>query len=236
MEIQDLRELEDIFAKTVADRRLSRAERRALRAVFDELDPTPEERAAYLGRAFAAASEALSRRADRQVLDWLLAVAKIVALPAGRRPGLPAETAEALFEPRQDCAARLRSLIARSVASLEICVFTITDDSLARAILDAHRRGLRVRVTTDYEKSLDRGSDVERLQRQGVAVRFDQSPDHMHHKFALFDRRLVVTGSYNWTRSAARNNHENIVVSDDGRLLQAFGAEFDRLWAAFAPP
>ena len=42
--------------------------------VVEELAPTSEERAAYLGRAFAAASEALSRRADRQVLDWLLAV------------------------------------------------------------------------------------------------------------------------------------------------------------------
>ena len=148
---------------------------------------------------------------------------------------LPAGIAEALFEPRQDCAERLRSLISRSVASLEICVFTITDDSLTRAILDAHRRGLRVRIVTDDEKSLDRGSDIDRLRREGIAVRFDGSPDHMHHKFALFDRRLVVTGSYNWTRSASENNHENIVVSDDGRLLQAFGDEFDQLWADFAP-
>ncbi len=228
-------DLEEVFAKTAADRRLSRAERRALGLVVDELDPTSEERAAYLGRAFAAASEALSRRADRQVLDWLLAVAKIVALPSDRRPGLPAETAEALFEPRHDCAARLRSLISRSVARLEICVFTITDDSLARAVLDAHRRGLTVRIVTDDEKSLDRGSDIDRLRRQGVTVRFDCSPDHMHHKFALFDRRLVVTGSYNWTRSAALNNHENIVVSDDVRLVEAFGDEFDRLWKDFAP-
>ena len=230
-----LSELESLFEKTLADRRLSRGERRALGAILADLDPDPEERAAYLGRAFAAASEALSRHADRRVLDWLLALTKTIALPPGRRPGLPAAVAEAVFEPRQDCAGRLRSLIARSVASLDLCLFTLTDDRLARAVLGAHRRGLAVRLVTDDEKSLDPGSDVLRLRREGVAVRYDGSPDHMHHKFAVFDRRLVVTGSYNWTRSAAEKNHENIVVSDDERLVRPFCDEFDRLWDLFAP-
>jgi phosphatidylserine/phosphatidylglycerophosphate/cardiolipin synthase-like enzyme len=71
------------------------------------------------------------------------------------------------------------------------------------------------------------------LRDAGVAVRFDASLDHMHHKFAVFDRRLVVTGSYNWTRSAAENNHENILITGQARLVQAFHDEFERLWAVF---
>lgn len=53
---------------------------------------------------------------------------------------------------------------------------------------------------------------------------------HMHHKFAVFDERRMLTGSYNWTRGAARDNQENVVVSDDPRLMKAFGLEFARLW------
>jgi mitochondrial cardiolipin hydrolase len=225
-------ELEQIFRKTLDDRHLSRGERQALAAVVAELDPGTEARAAYLGRAFEAAAEAMTRQTDREVLDWLLAVTKTVTLaPAGA-----AEVAEALFEPRQNCAARLRSLIAESAASIDVCVFTFTDDTLARAILDAHGRGLKVRLITDDEKSLDPGSDVFRLRDAGIAVRFDVSLDHMHHKFAVFDRRLLVTGSYNWTRSAAENNHENILITDQARLVRAFHDEFERLWASFPSP
>jgi cardiolipin hydrolase len=55
----------------------------------------------------------------------------------------------------------------------------------------------------------------------------------MHHKFAIFDRTYLVTGSYNWTRSAASYNEENIVVSDDRRLVSAFSGTFEKLWEKF---
>jgi phosphatidylserine/phosphatidylglycerophosphate/cardiolipin synthase-like enzyme len=56
----------------------------------------------------------------------------------------------------------------------------------------------------------------------------------MHHKFAVFDKAKALTGSYNWTRSAATSNRENILVTDDPRAVEGFGREFERLWKAFA--
>jgi cardiolipin hydrolase len=64
-------------------------------------------------------------------------------------------------------------------------------------------------------------------------VRTDTSEHHMHHKFALFDGAFLVTGSYNWTLSAASFNEENIIVSNDRRLIQAFSETFAKLWQAF---
>jgi phosphatidylserine/phosphatidylglycerophosphate/cardiolipin synthase-like enzyme len=58
----------------------------------------------------------------------------------------------------------------------------------------------------------------------------------MHHKFAVFDARTLLTGSYNWTRSAAEDNRENVLVVDDPRLVRPFVETFEELWAAFAPP
>ncbi len=227
------RELEHIFRQTLEDRRLTRAERQALSQLLSEADPSAEDRAGYLNRAFAAAAEILPRRADRKVLEWLLEVAKTLTRPAtGTRRG---DVAEALFEPRHNCAARLHALIDSCASRLEICVFTLTDDDLTEAVLEAHGRGVEVRVITDDEKSLDLGSDALRLRKAGIDLRFDVDPGHMHHKFALFDRRLLVTGSYNWTRGAAESNHENIVVTDDLRLVTPFCQEFDHLWQKFAP-
>jgi len=224
-------ELEQIFRQTLEDRRLSRGERQALSAIFAELKAEPGDRREYLYPAFHVASEAMVDPRDRQVLEWLEALVRTIF--ATKTRGLH-EIAEARFAPRQNCAESLRSLLAQASSHVEICVFTITDDSIAEAILQAFRRGVGVRIITDDEKASDPGSDVLRLREAGIPVRMDRSEDLMHHKFAVFDRRLLVTGSYNWTRSAAQRNRENIAITDDARLVAPFLEEFERLWECFA--
>lgn len=223
------KELERLFVETLDDHHFSRGERRALSELLRELDPPADERLGLIGRAFRLARDELHDRRDAEVLDWLEGLVRTLFPRRIPRRG------EAVFSPHQDCAARLVELLDAARSSAEICVFTITDNRLAKAILRAHGRGVAVRIISDDEKALDRGSDVFRLQEAGVAVRMDRSEDHMHHKFALFDRRLLANGSYNWTRSASERNRENISITDDARLVAAFGEEFDLLWETFEP-
>ena len=138
--------------------------------------------------------------------------------------------AEAYFSPGDDCPRAIGRLLASARRTADICVFTITDDRLSDAILDAHRRGVAVRIITDDAKAEDLGSDVGRFERAGIPMRVDRSPFHMHHKFAILDGATLLTGSYNWTRGAARDNEENLIVTDDPRLVAPFAATFDRLW------
>lgn len=222
-----------MLEQTLADGRLSRGERKALAEIFEGVDLSPSARAGYLNRAFELARGALERLSDREVLDWLLALSKIVAR-AGLESAQPSKVAEVLFEPEQDSMTRLRQLLDGTRRSLRICVFTITDDRVSRSIIGAHRRGVTVRVISDDDKSFDMGSDIERLRGHGIDVRCDRLPDHMHHKFAVFDDHTAVTGSYNWTRGAAEKNHENLLVTDDPRLVAPYVREFERLWRAFA--
>ncbi len=58
----------------------------------------------------------------------------------------------------------------------------------------------------------------------------DTSPSFMHHKFAIFDDRRLVNGSFNWTRSASKYNSENIVVSYEKGLIIQFRNMFEKLW------
>ena len=124
----------------------------------------------------------------------------------------------------------VRHADAHSRRTANICVFTITDNRVSEAILDAHRRNVSVRIVTDNEKAEDLGSDVERLEAAGIPVRVDRSPFHMHHKFAILDGKTLVMGSYNWTRGAARDNQENLIVTNDLRLVKPFSDTFDHLW------
>jgi mitochondrial cardiolipin hydrolase len=229
----NIEELDQILLQTFADRRLSRTERKALSAVFADHCEHPERLPLFRQRVFAVARRQLPGTREVEVLDWLEEV--VGALDQALGTATPPPLAEAHFSPGEGCRHRTLSLIDHAHASVDVCVFAISDDHLSRALVAAHHRGALVRVITDDDKAFDRGSDVEELARFGIEVRMDRSEYYMHHKFALFDRRILLTGSYNWTRSAAEHNQENLIVSDDRRLLGAFQVVFDQLWEQFRP-
>jgi phosphatidylserine/phosphatidylglycerophosphate/cardiolipin synthase-like enzyme len=223
-------ELDSILRQTLDDLRLSRSEKRALGEVLGDLNPSPDDLAMLRSVAFDLARQELRGHENRLVLEWLEEVVKVLHQAAAPTE---ARIAEAYFTPGDDGPARIVRLIGAARRSLEVCVFTITDDRLSRAVIEAHRRGARVRIITDDDKSFDRGSDIERLGQAGVTIRTDSSEAHMHHKFALIDGRLLLTGSYNWTRGAADENQENFVVVDDPRLVEAYSRTFEDLWRQF---
>ena len=227
-----LRTLEEFLKRSLDDERLGRGEKSVFRELLAEHGPSPREQGLLLHAAFALGRERLGDSGHTQVVDWLEDVVKALrpVEPGGPMHG---KHAEALFFPSQASLGRLLDLIRSCRRSLDICVFSITHDRLAEAVLDVHRRGVPVRLLTDVEKTQDRGSDVCDLARSGVPVRTDTTESLMHNKFAIFDEAILATGSYNWTRSATRANQENILVTDDARLVEAYHGEFGRLWEMF---
>jgi len=227
----DAKTLQERLARSFLDRRLSRAERQELAEALAGLAPGPEADAVRR-HAFDLVRDAL--RADANagpMIDWLEDVSK--HLP-GSSGSSRASFAEAHFSPGDDCPRAITHRLDGARHAIDLCLFTITDDRLSGSIIDAHRRGVLIRIVTDNDKAHDLGSDVDRLRDAGIPVREDQSPFHMHHKFAIFDRSLLLTGSYNWTRGAARDNQENLIVTDDRGLVNAFGHRFEQLWGSLA--
>ncbi len=180
--------------------------------------------------AFVAAAEAVYDPRDREVIGWLEEVIKTLQ---ARGAEVATVQAGAFFSPGEACRQQILALLESATTSADICVFTITCDKIARVIRDAARKGVRVRIVTDDDKAMDRGSDVSRLEDAGIPVRVDRTRHHMHHKFAVIDRKTVLTGSYNWTRSAATSNQENVVILEDANLARSFSDEFQKLWDQF---
>ncbi|KAF9438524.1 hypothetical protein BGZ76_007198 [Entomortierella beljakovae] len=140
-----------------------------------------------------------------------------------------------IFFPSEQSFQNLVKTLDGAKKSLDICVYTITDDQLANAIIRAHKRGVNVRIVSDSEKAGDLGSDVNRLcNENGVPTRNDKSTSYMHHKFAVVDDSLVINGSYNWTKGARFDNRENLTLTNAPKAVQGFKAEFEKLWAEFA--
>lgn len=223
-------EVDAILSSILEDRRLTPTERQALQAVLLERRAGEALLDVFRSRAFALARASVKEPRSREVISWLEEMVEALQAPRGVEPS----RIEAHFTPGDGPLNAIIQQIQRARGSIDVCVFTVTDDRITRALLETHRRGVRVRVIGDDDKSLDLGSDMERLSDAGVPVRLDRSEAHMHHKFAVFDRLRLITGSYNWTRSAAEHNHENVLVSDDARLVQPFSRAFDALWDTLA--
>jgi phosphatidylserine/phosphatidylglycerophosphate/cardiolipin synthase-like enzyme len=224
--------LTEILQQTLDDRRLSRNERRALRDTLKEFIKDKASQLKCHQTAFELARNSIDQVNSSAVLEWLEDVSQVIRQAAAA--DVPKTDAEVIFSPGDHCWQRIARLLKSSRHSVDICVFTITDDRITSAILDAHGRKVAVRIITDNDKAFDKGSDVERLARAGVDVCVDRTRHHMHHKFAIFDRKRLLTGSYNWTRSAASSNEENFIIVDDPRLRSSFQDEFDRLWKEFS--
>lgn len=226
----DFNQLDQQLRDSLNDLRLSNQERDELRQLGSNLSA---EQVRYLrNRAFALVRELVAEPGNVEpALKWLEQVVKTLDSAAAPRQ---LEVASAHFSPGESCRRKIRELCRQARCSVDICVYTISDDQLSEEIVACHRRGIVVRVISDNDKQFDEGSDIQWLQRQGVPLRIDDSPYHMHHKFALFDGRLLLNGSFNWTRSATTGNEENLLVIDHPALLAAYAAEFETLWARFA--
>jgi len=145
------------------------------------------------------------------------------------------------FSPHGKCSAHILREIEMAKQELLVAVYAFTSADLAGAVVEAKRRGVAVQVIVDRE--FDRANDNSKsryLEAQRVPVRRisgssakmpDRDPGLMHQKFAVIDRRLVFTGSYNWTHSAESRNDENLLVfRNAGPLAEEYRKAFFRLW------
>ncbi len=226
--------IEDILgllAGGLADGRLSDDERRALANVLLASPLRDEDLRRLRNHSFGLVRERLSDPLQLALLKWLEGVVR--TLDAGSpKSGAPVQ--EAAFSPGMECLNLILRCLRGAGQTIDICVFTLSDDRIAEEVLAARRRGVKIRILTDNDKEFDGGSDIGRLRDAGIPVAVDRSPAHMHHKFAIFDGKRLLNGSYNWTRSACNLNEENLVLSNDPTLLKRFSTQFEKLWQALS--
>lgn len=139
------------------------------------------------------------------------------------------------FSPGPDCMNAIIDTLKKAKRRAKICVFTISDNRIVDAVKEMQLNGVNIKVISDNDKRFDQGNDIDYIARLGIDVRLDTTQAHMHHKFAVIDDTITITGSYNWTRSAEQKNYENILVTDSKDVAKAYGREFDKLWEITEP-
>ena len=145
----------------------------------------------------------------------------------------------------------LEELLSGSRKHLDMALFVLSEQGLADAMARLPGQGVRIRLLADpgfanraFSEVLDllgtqlpdHRCGLEAANRpwqrplDGVGTPRLASGDKLHHKVAVIDRRTVITGSFNWSPSAAHQNDETLLVFESPLLAEHFTTEINRLW------
>ena len=138
---------------------------------------------------------------------------------------------EVYFSPDDGTIERVIDLVQDAQNEVIFMAFSFTDDDLAEAIIEKAGSGLNVSVVLEKSQALsNRGGAYDNLLRNVVAVRLDGKPASMHHKVIIIDGQVVVTGSYNFSKSAKTRNDENTLIIHSPEIAARYMEEFGRVW------
>lgn len=128
----------------------------------------------------------------------------------------------------------LLEVIGGSRASIHVAAYRLTNLRLAQALAESHRRGLDVRVVLDAGKYEANPALAQLFSEHGVPHRTLAGrlgpPTKMHHKFAVFDGRMVTTGSYNWTEESEEQNFDDLIILREEAVVARYRNAFEQLW------
>lgn len=160
-------------------------------------------------------------------------VSNVTALPLQIEP--TTSWIKVYFTPGLDCEKNIISRLNEAKKNIDIAVYSITNENIVNAVIAAHKRGVKVRVMTDFQQSTGNKSRVQELIDAGVSVRTNKGTEHKieHNKFAIFDGKEMTTGSYNWTWNASNSNSENCnFFKQPGN---EYSSRYEYLWKFYDP-
>jgi phosphatidylserine/phosphatidylglycerophosphate/cardiolipin synthase-like enzyme len=165
------------------------------------------------------------------ILSWIVLTNGSAPLSAALHPQSAPPTDDGiivLFSPSGGCTNALVEEINHAGATLDVQAYLFSSNAIAKAVGDAHARGVKVRVVLDPEQKSDRLSAVGYLLGRSVPLWIDEKHAISHNKVMLIDGKVVVTGSFNFTRSAEERNAENLlIIRNHPKLMAAYQANFE---------
>ena len=151
--------------------------------------------------------------------------------------------------------ALIDNLLAKTHRSLDLALFVLSEQRLANTMAALPQRGVTIRLLADpgfanrsfsevldllgtrlpdHRCMLEAGNKPWQQPLAGVGTPRLPSGDKLHHKLAIIDDERIITGSFNWSPSAAFQNDETLLVIDSPLLARHFKAEVDQLWKTAA--
>lgn len=142
------------------------------------------------------------------------------------------------FSPEGSARELVLETIGSAKHSIQMLAYAFQAPDIMKALVDARKRGVNVRVVIDKERNQGRASEaaMDFVTRNGVELRTN-SHFHIHHdKTIIVDGNAVETGSFNFAPSAETANSENvIVIRDMPEVSRQYIAHWQSRWELGEP-
>lgn len=118
------------------------------------------------------------------------------------------------FSPEGSAERLVVKAINASTQRLRVAAYVFTSPTVVRALVEAKQRGVDVQVVVDRSspKVKSSASALNLLANAGIPVRVNEKYAIFHDKYIVVDEQHLQTGSFNYSRAAAKSNSENVIV------------------------
>jgi len=136
------------------------------------------------------------------------------------------------FSPDDQVLTMLYNLLSEADESIYFLAFSFTSNELGEIVRTQADAGLEIRGVMDREQvASNTGTEYDPFRQAELDVREDGNDGQMHHKVFIVDEKIVVIGSYNFSRSAEERNDENTIIVYNEKIAEFFVEEFERVYA-----
>ena len=147
---------------------------------------------------------------------WIFSPTSII------HPQEKTSTWEVYFSPHGGCTEAVIKELDKAESSVLVQAYSFTSAPIAKALLDAHKRGVKIEVILDKSQRTEKYSSATFLYNQGIPVKIDAQHAIAHNKVMIIDEETVITGPFNFTKAAEENNAENLLVIRDRKLAEQY--------------
>lgn len=174
------------------------------------------------------------RRTRPLLTGLLLCCSGIAACSPKAPPPAPAPSSapavpsvDVRFSPKGGCTDAVIAELNRAQATIRIQAYSFTSAPIAKALIEARKRGVRVEALLDKSNRTSRYSAAMFLKNQGADVLIDAKHAIAHNKIMIIDEKVLLTGSFNFTNNAEESNAENLlIIRDNPDLIGRYLANF----------
>ncbi len=141
-------------------------------------------------------------------------------------------TVEVYFSPEDNVQNQIVHLIDNAKESVYFMAFALTADPISDALFEAHQRGVNVAGVVETRQANNMGSDYQILFDLGLNIILDGNNKNMHHKVIIIDEKIVIMGSYNFSRAAEERNDENTLIFYNTEIAELYLEEFYKVFGS----
>ena len=134
------------------------------------------------------------------------------------------------FSPEDNIERILVNRLRKAKSSIHFMAFSFTSDKIGETMIKKFKEGVFVYGLFEKRGARSRYSEYMKMKLEGIPVKLDRNPFAMHHKVIIIDKERVITGSYNFSKRANKNNDENILIIDNKEIAYYYLEEFRKLY------